>query len=381
MARRSPSRRYLNAPEGAGFTRDGKLYRKEVLRTGYYKHPTAGWEMDLELADLVLLCDESNRAIENGNRCWIPIGHTDDVRANRGYAKRFEIEARTDLGPDVFSIYAICSIRDPETAEAIDKGLIEDVSVGIEEVDDGRGNEYGPRIVHVALVNFPVFAGQENFIALAAGAGKKSTVALRYLGARPMKRNARSRLLSGAAVTPIVKKVRRLSVSGAVRKAAKALGVELGSRVRQEDLDALATAAVEQGTKTPSGVDAARKALSRNADATFVELHNERERRIGAQVEAAVTAGRIPASVKDDVRALLSVRHGMSLSVKGEAGDVDVPALVEKLVNAIPEEACVPLEDRLKKLSVAGGKPAGKAPDFDPAKDKAARIAALSPKK
>lgn len=376
MARRSPRRAYLNAPKG-DFVHKGKLYRKEVLRTGYYQHPTDGWEMDLSLADLVLLCDESNRAIQNGNRCWIPIGHTDDVRANRGYVKRFEVE-ETVGEPGSFSIYAICDVRDPETADAIDKGLIEDVSVGIEEMDDGRGNEYGPRIVHVALVNFPVFAGQENFIALAAGGAKTAPIALRYLGASAMSKRIRSRLLSGAAISPIVKKIRRLSVSGAVRKAAKALGIELGSRVRQEDLDALATAAVERSTQTPTGVKAALLALGRPADATFVELQGERARRVTSQVDAAVAAGRLPATVKDDVVALLSVRHGVSLSVKGEATEVDVPALLEKVIAAIPEDACVPLNDRLKKLSVAGGKPAGAAPAFDPVKDKAERLKKLN---
>ncbi len=366
-------------PPTTSFVAKGRLFRKEVLREGTYQHPVEPWDEPLVLGvdDIEALSESSNAAIEAGIRVWVPIGHTNDAEANRGYVRRFETgPSRLEEGQ--LSLYAIIDIRDPDTAEQIRRGEIEDVSVGIEDYGDHRGNQFGLRIGHVALVSDPVFSGQDSFVALSRRRGK--TISRRVLAYRskPMRKMKRGLSLGDAGtIRPIVK--RRLSLSPVARKAAKALGIEAPSkRVTQEDFDSFCEAIIERANKgVEPGEATAVKALSRSADATFAELHTERERGLTATVTDHVTKGRIPAAVSADVVALLNVRHGYALSAKGEASAVNVRETVEKILAAIPEGACVPIEDRLKALSIAGGKPPTAPAQFNAKEEVTSRLASL----
>lgn len=186
------------------------------------------------------------------------------------------------------------------------------------------------------------------------------------------------RSLLGGLAAPVVKIRRALSITPTVRKALSLTGVKVsGSKIREGDLEDLIAGLLEKATATGSvGAEAATKALSRSADENFKELHTERETNVAAAVESAVTSGRIPKAAEGDLKALLSVRHGFSLSVDGKAASVDVAATVKKILAAIPEGASLDLADRIKQrdLSIAGGKPAAAAGAFDSDKEATRRL-------
>lgn len=361
------------------FVSKGRRFRKEVLRAGTYQHPIEPWDEPLDLSndDIAAIADSSNKAMAAGIRVWVPITHTRDPRKNRGYVERFEIGPSRERGK--LSLFAILDIRNSETADQIRRGEIEDVSVGIDEYGDHRGNQFGLRIEHVALVADPVFAGQDSFVALSRARGKNPGRRVLAYRSPSMKKTSKHRFSIGGATLkpPTVRK--RLALSAVARKAAKALGIEIeGKRVRQSDLDALCEAALAKVSEAPArGEPVALKALSRSADDTFAELHAERAARVATMAKDAVKAGKIPAAIEADVVALLSVRHGYSLSAKGEAAGVDVRATMEKVLAAIPEGASLPIGERIKALSIAGGQPSPDAGTFDNKKEIETRLAGL----
>lgn len=366
-------------PPTTPFAAKGRLFRKEVLRAGVYQHPVEPWDEPLILSneDIAALAKSSNKAMEAGIRVWVPVGHTNDAEANRGYVREFHA-APSRLEPERMSLYAIMDIRDPDTAEQIRRGEIEDVSVGIEEYGDHRGNRFGVRIGHVALVPDPVFSGQDSFVALSRARGKTMSRRVLAYRSQPMRMKTKRGLSLGTLKPEIVVR-KRLSVSPAARKAAKALGIEVpAKRMTQDEFDTFCEAVVAHAAKpAEAGEPVAIRALSRTADATFAELHGERDRALTATVKGLVTSGRIPASVEADVKALLGVRHGYALSAKGEATAVNVRETMEKILSAIPEGAALPIAERLKNLSLAGGQPAGQPEAFDSKKEVEARLASM----
>lgn len=358
------------------FVAKGKLFRKEVLRAGHYQHPTNPWDEPLDLTndDIEQVAANSQQAMEAGNRVWIPKTHSSDPEKNRGYARRFETGPSSE-DPNLLSVYAITDITNPVTARKIQRGEIEDVSVGLVDYADGREREFGLRIDHIALVPDPVVPGQDSFVALARRNGKKSSRnrVLAYSGAENMK----PEIVPGLSRSGI--KIRRaLSITPTIRKALSLTGVKVeGSKIRKDDLDEILAGLIEKASATgATGTEAATKALSRSADETFKELHGERESGIATAVDSAVKTGRIPKAVEGDLKALLSVRHGFSLSVAGKAETVDVAASLKRILAAIPEGACLDLADRIKQrdLSIAGGKPAAEAGTFDRAAETARRL-------
>lgn len=372
----------LIAPKGR-FLSKGKLFKKELLRAGTYQHPIDPWAEPLVLDndDIVELANSSNAAMESGGmKPWVPLGHSYNPEDNRGWVKRFTAEASPESGK--MAVYAYLEITDKKTAGKILNGSIDCVSVGLDSYGNHKGETFGLRIEHVALCSDPVFSGQDSFVALARSSSKNPNLKIRVLSwRRPMSVKHKARRFStistiGAAAMPKIR--RRLSITSAVRKAAKILSIDLGPRVTQDRLDELCEALIAKvGTPGESGEAAAVKCLARTADATFADLHKERDDRFTLAVKDAIKAGKIPATVEADVKSLLSVRHGFSLSAKGEASAIDVRAAVEKIIAAIPDGAVLSTEERTKRLSLAGGQPPTETPAFDSKKEVADRLASL----
>lgn len=152
-------------------TYKGSIYRKQVAKFGSWENPDYPWFSD----DPKMTLDEAwgEQIVENfnndalGSKIPVPLNHTDDVRVNTGEVESLEVVAGDGL-------YANLNIKDEETQEKLDKGLIFDVSISFvwDLVRQDDGKHYGPTLLHVALVNTPYLIGMNSFEKVGAALSK-----------------------------------------------------------------------------------------------------------------------------------------------------------------------------------------------------------------
>lgn len=152
---------------------NGTIYRKQLVKFGEWENPDYPWFSD----DPKMTLDEDwgNRVKENfdagnlGSKVPIPLNHTDDVKANTGELVGLEVVAGDGL-------YGDLEIRDAQTIEDLDNGLIFDVSISFvwDLVRQDNGKHYGPTLLHVALVNTPYLIGMSAFEKVGAALSKLS---------------------------------------------------------------------------------------------------------------------------------------------------------------------------------------------------------------
>lgn len=135
---------------------NGTQYRKMVAKFGKWVNPLfpiESMELDKEWAEQV----KANFDKKVIDRVPVPRNHTDDVSANTGEVVELEI---MDDG-----LYAIMEIRDWKTVADINDEIIFDVSISFDwnYVDTENGDEHGPVLLHVALVNNPYLKGMGGF--------------------------------------------------------------------------------------------------------------------------------------------------------------------------------------------------------------------------
>lgn len=135
-------------------------FKKQIVKFGTWIDPFN--------PKLKMKLDKSwgERVVENFKkgvlgRIPVPLTHTDDPERNKGEVVDME------LGED--GIYATLDIRDDQVAKDIKQDRIWDVSIGFynEYLDKQSGDNVGPAIFHVALVNNPYLKGMKPFQALA----------------------------------------------------------------------------------------------------------------------------------------------------------------------------------------------------------------------
>jgi hypothetical protein len=135
---------------------NGTQYRKMIAKYGKWVNPLFPieyMELDKEWAQEVAKNFEA-KVIDH---VPIPLNHTDDVSANTGELVGVEV------GED--GLYGILEIRDWQTIDKIESGVIFDVSISFDwnYVDTELGQEHGPVLLHVALVNNPYLKGMTGF--------------------------------------------------------------------------------------------------------------------------------------------------------------------------------------------------------------------------
>lgn len=139
----------------------GKVYKKRIINFGEYADqwfPEYFLHLDEAWGESVL----ANFKAGVVGRVYVPASHTDDPDKNRGEV----IDMM--LSDDGAGIDAIIDIRDEETVEKIDNDLIWDVSIGFTmNWITKEGEEKGPAIYHVALVNNPYIEDMTPFEAFA----------------------------------------------------------------------------------------------------------------------------------------------------------------------------------------------------------------------
>lgn len=140
----------------------GTVFYKQIVRYGKWVNPLFPVEyMDLDEEFGQSLFDN----FESGliGKVPVPLDHTDYVEANTGEVIKLELK---DDG-----VYAYLDIRRPEVVNDILNGLIFDVSISFDwnYIDTATGDEHGPTLLHVALVNNPYLTGMAAFDKIAAG--------------------------------------------------------------------------------------------------------------------------------------------------------------------------------------------------------------------
>ena len=135
---------------------NGTQYRKMIAKYGKWVNPLFPieyMELDKEWAQEVA----NNFDAKVIDHVPVPLNHTDDVAANTG-----ELVA-VEVGDD--GLYGILEIRDWQTIDKIENGVIFDVSISFDwnYVDTENGDEHGPVLLHVALVNNPYLKGMSGF--------------------------------------------------------------------------------------------------------------------------------------------------------------------------------------------------------------------------
>lgn len=139
----------------------GKIYKKRIINFGEYADqwfPEYFLHLDEAWGESVL----TNFKAKTVGRVYVPASHTDDPDKNRGEV------IDMFLSDDGKGIDAIIDIRDEETVEKIEADLIWDVSIGFTmNWITKDGEEKGPAIYHVALVNNPYIEDMTPFEAFA----------------------------------------------------------------------------------------------------------------------------------------------------------------------------------------------------------------------
>lgn len=140
----------------------GTLFKKRIINFGEYA--------DQWFPEYTLVLDKEgwgqsvldNFAASTVGRVYVPSSHTDDPDKNRGEV------IDMFFSEDGKGIDGILDIRDLETVKKIEEDLIWDVSIGFTmNWVTKEGDEKGPAIYHVALVNNPYIEDMTPFEAFA----------------------------------------------------------------------------------------------------------------------------------------------------------------------------------------------------------------------
>jgi hypothetical protein len=134
----------------------GTVFYKQIVAYGKWVNPlfpVEFMELDEEFGKSLLKNFESGVV----GKIPVPLDHTDQVDRNAGEVIKLELK------PD--GVYAYIDIRRQEVVDDILGGLIFDVSISFDwnYVDTKDGKEYGPTLLHVALVNNPYLKGMTPF--------------------------------------------------------------------------------------------------------------------------------------------------------------------------------------------------------------------------
>jgi hypothetical protein len=159
-----------------------RRYLKDLIATGEYKHPKLGWTLDTDGARMGRWCKAFSKMQENGVKVPIYADHNPGAESCLGYLcdvfrggdpKAFARNPGLFKLPpekmplDPKRLYGVHEFAD-DTSESV-ANRVGQVSVLIDKaMKDGKGNDYGEAIRHVAVTPEPVVGGQSGFVRLAA---------------------------------------------------------------------------------------------------------------------------------------------------------------------------------------------------------------------
>lgn len=143
-------------------TFSGSVYYKQLAKYGEWVNP----QYPYLSSDPIMTLDDAwgEQIVKNfndnvlGSPVPVPLNHTSDVKENTG--RVLSLESISGDG-----LYGRLRIDDVATSENLDKGIIFDVSISFDwnftRTDNNRN--YGPTLLHVALVNNPYLTEMNTF--------------------------------------------------------------------------------------------------------------------------------------------------------------------------------------------------------------------------
>lgn len=133
-------------------------FTKDVLKVGYYTHPVDGWEDVMTPEKLDGFISTFHRMKLNGVKVPFVVDHSAETDDGRGEVHNIYREGDT--------LYVLLSVVGEDAATQVAR--VPEVSVGINEIKDGKGNDYGVGIEHVSHSQYPIVPKQGPFVPLAA---------------------------------------------------------------------------------------------------------------------------------------------------------------------------------------------------------------------
>jgi len=138
-------------------------FRKEVIRDGTYKHPSAGWQVNVNPARRAKWAAVFDQMSKNGVAVPVPVSDDEDhhlvtPKNNGGFVVGLENDGK--------SLFAVMEMVGKDNIDAASRN---DVSVFVEQgFKDGKGIDYGEAMTHVCLTPTPIVPGLEDFVPIAA---------------------------------------------------------------------------------------------------------------------------------------------------------------------------------------------------------------------
>lgn len=146
---------------------------KDIIGLGTFKHKDHNWVLRVTPDRLRVWAKNHRLMSQNGNQ--IPAYKNHDHNINLGFWPAVWI---VDEGLSSERLVGAFDVEHPDHVKDIGTTLKE-VSVCIEQnVVDGRRNQYGDAITHIAPCTEPVYTKQKNFEQIAAAAGSMSVLTL-----------------------------------------------------------------------------------------------------------------------------------------------------------------------------------------------------------
>jgi len=336
-------------------TLQGTIYRKQIVRFG-------NWVDPFDPQDTMVLDEDLAKKFQKNfigkviDRVPVPLNHTDDVSANTGELVKLEIASD--------GIYGYLDIRDEDTVQDIEKGLVFDVSISFDwdYVDTETGKHWGPTLLHVALVNNPYLVHMKGFEKVSDAAGSFANQIKTALGLA-QNRNTSAIMLSESKVKELramklskVRNDREFEVTIKVKgddgvEVDKLLKVGEEVEIPEDQLEAVKaqiTDAVDPNAEDDKGGDDqeedqedkggedkdadVKKELSR-AQAKLAEYETEK------LYSTLLSKGKITPAQKDRFMALANANAGAkvtSLSKDGKKVTVSLAKAVASVLNAGP---------------------------------------------
>jgi hypothetical protein len=305
---------------------DCGLFEKELLRVGRWVHPAKKFVLEVTRERMKKWVESFNDMLKAGIRVPVPYGHSYDPRDNAG----FLIHMYT-LGDMLIGRLEI-----PREEDVARLGSVAtDVSVSINpDFVDGKGQRFGEVIEHVAITNYPVVAGQTNFVALEDADGR------RILALEKLPNDTAAP--SDSDVSDLDR--RGDSVS---RPASQPDG--LADETEGSIAATLTPAPLPEGEGTATaGSDTETTDVSQwshaDRDALVARISRLEEERVDREVESLLLEGRISPAVEGSVRRLLSAGDRLQLSATGES--ISPAEELRAILACVPVGAWVPLSRR-----------------------------------
>jgi len=296
-------------------------FEKELLRVGRWAHPAGKFVLEVTRDRLARWVENFRRMLAKGIPVPVPYGHSYDARDNAGFVREMRVEEDRLVG--------VLEIPREEDARRLGATATA-VSVSVNpEFVDGQGERLGEVIEHVAITNYPIVAGQANFVPLAAempAGGSGETPA--------------NEVETGAG------EVIRLEMEkpgvGATGRSPEAESLADGSK----GADALTPAPLPSIAEATEGRPGGEGMLLAEQRAALVARIAQLEgARIDGEVERLLLSGKISPAVEGHVRRLLGA-GGQRIELSATGEEISPAEELRAIFAAMPEGAWVPLESR-----------------------------------